>query len=221
MASDGVGKRAGGSCLQGFVEFEGGFYSKFSSRSIFPVLEMWWWGFWKDQRPDWLGSQDPGHMPSGELGLPLLCSISWLCPSFIEEQKEVDSSRRQRSLDTLDTTSKDLWRNQRWTDSGKRAETHGDKICVTWSHSPESHWWGNSVSVFSPTSGSSNSPEERELQNSSFEGCFLGRPRLFRASATALTFTISILERKKHNKLVQAEGRKLKSFSGFSSLFYF
>lgn len=54
------------------------------------------------------------------------------------------------------------------------------------------------------------------------EGCFLGRTGLFRASATAVTFTTSILERKKHGKLGQAEGRKLGSFSGliFSSVLF-
>ena len=52
---------------------------------------------------------------------------------------------------------------------------------------------------------------------------FLEDLGFFRARAPAVTFTTSILERKKHRKLVQAEGRKLESFSGliFSSLFYF
>lgn len=52
---------------------------------------------------------------------------------------------------------------------------------------------------------------------------FLEDLGFFRASAPAITFITSILERKKPRKLVQAEGRKLESFSGliFSSLFYF
>lgn len=173
MASDGVGKRAGGSCLQGFVEFEGGFYSKFSSRSIFSVLEMWWWGFWKDQRPDWLGSRTyalwwawPAPLLLHLLALPFL---HWGAERgrFFQETEELGhfGHCQQRPLKESEMAQE--------ADSGKRVETHGDNICVTWSHSPESHWCSNSVSVFSPTSGSSKSPEERELQNSSLKVAFL------------------------------------------------
>lgn len=73
-----------------------------------------------------------------------------------------------------------------------------------------------------PTSGCSNLPRGEKAAEFLHEVCFLGRPGLFRASATAVTFTTSILERKKHRKLVQAEGRKLGSFSGliFSSVLF-
>lgn len=58
--------------------------------------------------PDQLVSQLSGHLPSYELGQLPLCSISWLCPSFMEEQEDVDSCRRQRSLDTSERASKGL-----------------------------------------------------------------------------------------------------------------
>lgn len=74
----------------------------------------------------------------------------------------------------------------------------------------------------SPFSISSPTPRGKGAAEFLHEGCFLGRPGLFRASATAITFTTSILERKKHRKLVQAEGRKVGNFSSliFSSVLF-
>lgn len=78
------------------------------------------------------------------------------------------------------------------------------------------------LSLSSTTSCPSNLPRGERAVEFLQEGCFLGRPGLLRASATAITFTTSNLERKKHGKLGQAEGRKLGSFSGliFSSVLF-
>ena len=57
------------------------------------------------------------------------------------------------------------------------------------------------LSLSSTTSGPSNLPRGERAVEVLQEGCFLGRPGLLRASATAITFTTSNLERKKHGKL--------------------
>ena len=111
------------------------------------------------------------------------------------------------------------------TESGKRVGAYGDKIQDSGSpgHILLKVIDGAILSLSFPQSLVPPTPQKRDLQNSSIKVAFLEDLGFFRASAPAITFTTSILERKKHRKLVQAEGRKLESFSGliFSSLFYF
>lgn len=153
------------------------------------MLGVWWWGFWKDQHPDQLGSQLSGHLSSCELGQLPFCSISWLSPSFVEEQKEVGSCRRQRSLDTLERASKGLWRNQWWFRRQRvekeqglmeiRSRTLGHLVTFSWKSLMERFYL-----CLSPNLWSLQLPRKERLAEFLHESCFLGRPWLFQSQCS-------------------------------------
>lgn len=75
-----------------------------------------------------------------EFGLPLLCPISWLWPIVMEELKEVESSRRQRSFsDCQARVFKGIRGSQEAAENEEEFMETRSRFHVTWPHSPKSH----------------------------------------------------------------------------------
>lgn len=143
---------------------------------------------------------------------------------------------QEKSLDTLEIADKGLWRDQRWLriQTVEKEERLMDIRSGTLCHFAPFFWkslmgqfsvslslcLSSCVSLLNYISSSHLKEIATEFL---YEVCFLGRSECSRASVIAVTFTTSILERKKYRKMVQAEGRKVENFYGliFSSLFYF